>query len=253
VRLAVAPLVLAIVGALVAGCGGDDEGGETISLEGVSWVLASGIDVDGWEDAPPNATFEEGRLTGSTGCNRYSGQYRAGEDTLTIDAVASTLMACPPPADEVERTFVAAIERVAGWRIEGDELVLVDPEDDELLRFAAATPAGSWVATGFLRDDVFRTLVPGSEITLVLGDDGEVSGSAGCNTYTATYESDAGTIEITAPAATRMSCSSPAGVMEQEGAYLGALPTATGYRLDGSSLQLLRADGTGLASYTRAP
>ena len=35
-------------------------------------------------------------------------------------------------------------------------------------------------------------------------------------------------------------------------AYLGALPTAVGYRVDGGSLALLGADGTYVVSYTRA-
>ena len=213
----------------------------------------AGVEVDGWEAAPPSATFEEDRVSGSTGCNRYSGQYTAGEGTLTIRGVALTRMACAPPADEVEQAFVEAIERVAGWRVEDEDLVLLDSEDEDLLRFAAATPTGSWAATGFLREDVFRTLVPGTEITISFADDGAISGSAGCNTYTAEYEADAGTIEISPPAATRRSCSEPFGVMEQEQAYLAALPLAASYRLDGGTFQLLRADGTGLASFAPAP
>ncbi len=40
--------------------------------------------------------------------------------------------------------------------------------------------------------------------------------------------------------------------MEQEAAYLAVLPTAVRYRVDGGSLALLSADGTYVASYTRA-
>ena len=49
-----------------------------------------------------------------------------------------------------------------------------------------------------------------------------------------------------------MACAEPEGVMDQEAAYLAALPTAVGYRLDGASLSLLSADGANVASYTRA-
>jgi heat shock protein HslJ len=247
------PVVLVVLAALLAGCADDSGSTDPSSLDGVPWVHVAGVDVEGWEEAPPSATFEDGRLTGSTGCNRYSGQYTAGDGTLSIEGVALTRMACAPPADEVERAFVAAMERVAGFSVDGDELVLLDSEDEEVLRFAAATPVGSWSATGFLREDAFRTLVPGTEITITFGDDGEVTGSAGCNTYTATYEIEAEAIEITSPAATRMACAEPAGVMEQEQAYLALLPTAASYRLDGGSLQLLGDDGTGLVSYSRVP
>ena len=49
-----------------------------------------------------------------------------------------------------------------------------------------------------------------------------------------------------------MACAEPKGVMDQEAAYLAALPTAVGYRVDGGSLALLSADGTSVATYTRA-
>jgi len=40
--------------------------------------------------------------------------------------------------------------------------------------------------------------------------------------------------------------------MEQEGAYLAALPTAAHFRVDGGALVLLAADGTIVASYVPA-
>ena len=40
--------------------------------------------------------------------------------------------------------------------------------------------------------------------------------------------------------------------MEQEAAYLAALPAAVRYRVDGGSLSLLTADGTYVVSYARA-
>jgi hypothetical protein len=39
--------------------------------------------------------------------------------------------------------------------------------------------------------------------------------------------------------------------MEQEAAYLAALPTAVSFQVHGSSLELLSADGTRVAVYGR--
>ncbi len=103
-------------------------------------MLASGIEVAGWEEVAPTATFDDGRLAGSTGCNRYTGPYSVEGETLELGAVASTRMACVPPADAVEREFLAALERVARWRSDLDGLVLLDDGDTELLRFVKATP-----------------------------------------------------------------------------------------------------------------
>ena len=75
-RSVVAPLAFLL--ALTAGCGGDDgngtvAAGEAASFAGTPWVLAAGLDVDGWEAAPPSATFADETVGGSTGCNRFTG------------------------------------------------------------------------------------------------------------------------------------------------------------------------------------
>ncbi len=251
-RLAAAPLVLAVAAALAGGCG-DEEGSvaDVSSLAGVPWVLSSGIDVDGWEMVAPSATFEDGRMTGSNGCNVYGAPYTVDGSTLELGQITQTLIGCPPPAGDVETAFVAALERVAGWRVEDDELALFDENDDELLRFEAATPAGSWHATGILRADAVTSPIAGTEITATFSEAGELSGSAGCNTYRATYTTDKGAIEIASPAATKKLCPEPEGVMEQEAAYLAALATATRFRVDGRTLLLSTDDGTRVADFAR--
>jgi putative lipoprotein len=138
VRLAVVLLVLA----LAAGCGGEDgESGDPTSLEGVPWELVSGVDVPQGAQAP-TATFVDGTVSGSSGCNRYTGPYTLDGDSLELGPIAATLMACPPPADAIERDYLAALERVAVWEVADDELVLHDAEHEELLRFAAKATAG---------------------------------------------------------------------------------------------------------------
>ena len=41
--------------------------------------------------------------------------------------------------------------------------------------------------------------------------------------------------------------------MEQEAAYLAALPTAVRYQISGRSLELLTAEGTLVATFARTP
>jgi heat shock protein HslJ len=48
----------------------------------VPWILASGVDVPGWEQTPPSATFNEETVGGSTGCNRFTAPYTVDGDTL---------------------------------------------------------------------------------------------------------------------------------------------------------------------------
>jgi len=81
--------------------------------------------------------------------------------------------------------------------------------------------------------------IPGSEITALFAN-GQVSGSAGCNTYQGTYRSTraAGrnTVEIGPLATTRMMCDE--ALMDQEGLYLAALEAATQYTIEGFALSI---------------
>jgi heat shock protein HslJ len=253
-RFAVASL-LALT--LVAGCGADDDGddtaaaGEAASFVGVPWVLSAGLDVDGWEAARPSATFTDETVGGSTGCNRYTASYTVDGDSLELGMIASTQIACVPPVDAVEREYLAALESVAAWQLDGTELVLLDGDEGELLRYGPANPVGDWEATAILSGTAFAAPLPGTEITATFTPEGRLMGSGGCNTYTTSYSTDQGAIEIEPPVATKKACVSPDGVMGQEAAYLAALPTAVSYRLDGGTLALLSADGTYVASFVR--
>jgi heat shock protein HslJ len=73
-----------------------------------------------------------------------------------------------------------------------------------------------------------------------------VSGSAGCNTYSAAYTFDGSFFTFETPVATEMACSAPAGVMEQEQRYLGFLKDVTAYRIVGNQLWLETGDGRAL-------
>jgi heat shock protein HslJ len=143
---------------------------------------------------------------------------------------------CPPPADAVEREYAGALESVRAWRAEGDELILLDGDGDDLLAYRGATPVGSWQATAFLQGDALASLIAGTEITASFAEDGTFSGSAGCNTYRTTYTTDRGGIEIGAPASTKQACAEPEGIMEQEAAFLTALATAARYEVVGPTL-----------------
>jgi hypothetical protein len=66
----------------------------------------------------------------------------------------------------------------------------------------------------------------------------------------ASYTVAGSAIEIGPAASTRIFCATPEGVMEQEAAYLAALPTSEVYRVEGNRLTLERADGARVASFT---
>jgi heat shock protein HslJ len=82
----------------------------------------------------------------------------------------------------------------------------------------------------------------GTEVTAVFDLEGRVSGNAGCNRYSAGFQSRDYGINITGTASTKMFCDGP-GVMEQESAFLADLAKASSFRFSGSSLKFY--DGSG--------
>ncbi len=75
-------------------------------------------------------------------------------------------------------------------------------------------------------------------ITLLL-DEGQASGSSGCNTYTATYSLDGLALRIGPVAGTRMAC--PDSLMKQENLVLWSLRNAERIELTGDKRLHLRA------------
>ena len=129
----VLPVLLAV--AALAGCGGDDDDSDGPALEGTEWTLVSGVDAP--EDAVPTLTLEEGLAGGFSGCNTYRGPYELDGDSISLGPLAGTLIGCPGPEADAEAAYLAALEDVDAWAVEGGELVL-STGGAEVLRFSAA-------------------------------------------------------------------------------------------------------------------
>jgi heat shock protein HslJ len=63
-------------------------------------------------------------VTGSGGCNRFTGSYESGVGTLTFGPLAGTRMACP--GMDTETAFLKALESTRRFRLAGRHLDLLD-------------------------------------------------------------------------------------------------------------------------------
>jgi heat shock protein HslJ len=166
-------------------------------------------------------------------------------------------MLCAEPVNEQERTYFQALNEAARFEITDDEtLSLSDGEGNALVVYVAQSQAlegTSWDVISYNngRGGVTSVII-GTEITANFAEDGQLSGSSGCNTYTATYESEDEAISIGPPGLTRQFCAEPEGVMEQESEYLAALQTAATYRIEGNSMNMRTADGATVANFSRS-
>lgn len=86
-------------------------------------------------------------------------------------------------------------------------------------------------------------VIPGTEITAVFGDGGNLSGSAGCNNYNANYQISGNGLTVGPISSTQQICAEPAGVMDQESLYIQVLSSATGYEVQGQTLSIRSARG----------
>lgn len=232
----------------------------SIPLEGTYWMLDSFLDEQG-ENQPVltetmiDAIFQDGSVSGTDGCNRYNATYQLDGNKLSIQPGVSTLMACPEPIMSQAQAYMTALASADTYRITGETLELINAQGETVLTFQAGDTSisgTSWTATAYNNGkQAVVGVLTGSEITAEFGADGTLSGTAGCNRYTASYSVDGESLQISPPASTRMMCASPEGVMEQEAAYLAAIEKAASYELRGNSLTIRDADGSILAQYSR--
>jgi len=108
------------------------------ALVGPAWIAEDIAGGGAVERARATMVFDgQGRVSGSSGCNRYTGGYRLDGASLRFDRMAGTMMACERPAlSDQERRFHAALAEVRSWRIESGMLALLDAAGATVLRFA---------------------------------------------------------------------------------------------------------------------
>jgi heat shock protein HslJ len=108
----------------------------------------------------------------------------------------------------------------------------------------------SWQATGINngRGGVVSSATTTQVIAMFA--DGKVSGSAGCNNYSASYEISNSQITIGPAMTTRRQCAEPEGVMAQEQEFLQALAAATQYKLTADRLELRDGNGSLQVTFT---
>jgi heat shock protein HslJ len=105
------------------------------TLEGVEWVLAM---FDRSEPAPaePEVTlvFSDGRIGGSSGCNRYFAGVVPGElpGDLAVGQIGSTRMACPDEVMRLEEFYLDALAGATKFGFVTGRLVVTYRVDDAI-------------------------------------------------------------------------------------------------------------------------
>jgi len=110
----------------------------------------------------------------------------------------------------------------------------------------------SWIATAYWDGAQMASVLEGTALTAAFGAGGQLNGTAGCNTYSASYLVEGRSLAITPPSLSSAICGEPEGVMEQETAFLNTLTSAGGYNLEGGELFILGASGQAVLEFVPA-
>jgi heat shock protein HslJ len=226
---------VAVVLLLAAACGDDDDTVSSVAsdgasrgtpLEGTTWVLSADAPLGvALEAIAVTAQFQDGRLSGHSGCNRYTASYTLDGDSLSIGPdIGGTSMACPPAQMAVEQAYLGRLPQATGFAIDGNTLTLTDDQDKTI------------------------TSVVGGVTMTAKFEDGTVSGNTGCNSFNGPYEIDAQNITIGPLASTLAACPTPE-LSTQETNYLDALQLAQTFQVTGDQLDLFREGGTYAVSF----
>jgi len=107
-------------------------------IVGTRWVGVVGERID--PHLLPRLDFvREGRLSGYTGCNLFSGAWKMQGDEVRVSGLAMTKRLCLGEEGEVEKRFLTALGPGASGRRAGERLVFTGPKGE---RFEFEPAAG---------------------------------------------------------------------------------------------------------------
>jgi heat shock protein HslJ len=237
------------------------------SIFGTTWSVVS--TVSGGRAASTlsgttiTATFSDtGTVSGSAGCNNYVATCQVTGKNIAIGKPAAGKTSCTSPTGvmDQERMYLSNLQAATTYSVDGDALTLYDLKGNILITYKSSGVAvSSLPVSGISWNLESYRQTPGSvvpvlqntEVTALFGPIGNISGTAGCNSYNGAYITSGPTgITIGPLATTMMYCGEP-GVMDQETAYLTLLRSVSSYEVtSGGSMNLKDLNGTAVLTYS---
>ena len=241
-------------------------------LLGALWVLVSLGDVDEPQAPVEGANFTaqftrdpgspSGVVAGTTGCNEYSAAFVSNEQEIKINLPQKTQNEnCAAGLFEQEQAYFLAMNDAGNFRILGNTLILPYDEGRQALVFSASQteiagkrPLSELDQTQWFLHFINNTsILPGTLIDARFsiaedGLSGQLSGSAGCNTYHTTFGEQLG-VQTTLTSNT--TCFTPDGILVQENNFTSSLSRTYGYWLTGN--QLVLNTGQGALTFRKTP
>jgi heat shock protein HslJ len=96
----------------------------SIDLPQSLWILTTYNGQEPIASHQPTLQFKLGQVSGTTGCNHYSGTYHVEGDSIRFEGIFSTEMACLEPEGlmDQERIYLELLQTVDQYELEADRL-----------------------------------------------------------------------------------------------------------------------------------
>jgi polar amino acid transport system substrate-binding protein len=119
------------------------EGGPDNPLAGTSWTATAyyseGQMAPVLEGTQLTTAFSQEQVSGSGGCNTYSGPYSVEGNALSIGPLTTSQMQCSDPEGimEQEHAFLADLQSAAAYTLEAGQLYILDASRQVMVEFIA--------------------------------------------------------------------------------------------------------------------
>lgn len=192
--------------------------------------------------------FSEIAITANAGCNQLMGKAGLDAGRLTVDNLGGTEMGCEKALMDQDEWLSEFLSSSPVWKLDGETLVLSDGKTKIELREEKLTAkplhGTAWTLDTLVDGETASSIPQGVRATLKLGEDGKVSGNAGCNGFGGSFTAKAGKISFSNLGVTRMACGGDKDAVEK--AVLAVLDGTVAYQIKGKTLTVTHPSGKGL-------
>ena len=230
--------------------------GQTAKLAETKWRL---LDEEADGDRATTLAFLNDRIVAiGTACWGYVAEYTVSGSSIRFPGMSliGANRACPDELREMEKRHVNDLFWAGDFAVDdgaGGSILRIRTRRHRTLVYEPLPPAvdgilhreGSLTAfveprkmSSYTRYSYTTDVLDGTELTISFGEN-DVSGSAGCNSYSAPLRSAGSTIEVGKVTAAQVECKGPEGVMEQERRFLGILTDVNQFNIYGDRLAML--------------
>jgi heat shock protein HslJ len=110
------------------------------SLSGTTWKLVSygppANPINAVVGAETSLSFDQdGKLSGTVGCNSLSGDYKVSGNTVTFGPIVTTLMACDEPLMQQETAVTQVLADTAKFSLENGKLTVTSQNGETAVTF----------------------------------------------------------------------------------------------------------------------